>query len=317
MNEATRWRRELAFEIGRAYSASDKVAAAILAGSVSRGWADEHSDIEIDLFYDQPPTDEERRVIIERAGGQVDLDWSSQPSPADYRAALYQTGGHMSQIWPYENDEWSEHYYVSGVNIGISGFLVTTIERYLQETLEQHDPDENKQMRLAAIQHGVPLVGDEQIRRWQSRVATYPEGLARAVVASSLEVDDGWWDATMLAERDDLLYWHGLLHRTAEKVIRILLGLNRIYLPDVRFKWLDRTIAAMKITPEYFAARFRRLFVLEPLAAAEEMQAIQDEVFDLVGQYMPGLADEVAHARRWSSQRRVVNHRRPTGERPA
>jgi hypothetical protein len=303
----------MAAEIGRVYGASAKVAAVLLGGSVGRGWADDHSDIEIYVFYAQPPTEEERRTMLETAGGRVDIDWSQSPSATELQVALARTNGYLGQIWPYENEEWSEHYYVDGVNIGVSGFLVATMNAYLEATLDRHDPDESKQMLIAAIKDGVPLAGEEQLRQWQRRAAVFPDGLAQAIVQRQLEFDDNWWNATMLAERDDLLFLHGLMQSTVEKLVRILLGLNRIYLPDVRFKWLDRTITTMRITPEYLGARLKQLFALEPVAAVDELQALLDESYDLVAEQMPALATEVAQARRWLSHRRAVHRHRPGG----
>jgi hypothetical protein len=131
------------------------------------------------------------------------------------------------------------------------------------------------------------------------------------MVARNLNLDEGWWNATMLAERDDRLFLHGLLHRMAEKIMRILLGLNRIYLPDVRFKWLDQTIAALALAPPDLAGRLKGVLTMEPLPALAEMQHLLEETFELVARQMPELAAEADYARRWMGHRRVVHHWRP------
>ena len=61
MNEATIKRMALAQRIAPAYAANPKVRAVLLAGSVARGTADHFSDIEIDVFWAEPPSDDERR----------------------------------------------------------------------------------------------------------------------------------------------------------------------------------------------------------------------------------------------------------------
>lgn len=48
----------------------------MLAGSASRGCADRYSDIEMGVFWDGPPSDEERMAHIEPAGGMF---WELDP----------------------------------------------------------------------------------------------------------------------------------------------------------------------------------------------------------------------------------------------
>jgi len=64
-------RRALAQIVAPAYAKNPKVAGVLLAGSVARGIADQFSDIEIDIFWHAPPTDEDRSVPIERPLSQT------------------------------------------------------------------------------------------------------------------------------------------------------------------------------------------------------------------------------------------------------
>lgn len=36
--------------------------------------------------------------------------------------------GGVGQLWPLEDDEWSEHYFADGANIGVSGSSVSTTD---------------------------------------------------------------------------------------------------------------------------------------------------------------------------------------------
>lgn len=50
MNKATKWRLDLAHQVGTVYAVNPKVRVVILAGSAARDIAARHSDIEIDVF---------------------------------------------------------------------------------------------------------------------------------------------------------------------------------------------------------------------------------------------------------------------------
>src|SRR5579872_792117 len=108
MNEASKWRFTLAQHIGEAYAANPKTQVVMVAGSTGRGTADRYSDLEIDVYYSTPPTEEERRATAERSGGRLlDLDEG--------------------------DDEWAEEISIGGFHIGTSTFLVETMQRYLKE----------------------------------------------------------------------------------------------------------------------------------------------------------------------------------------
>lgn len=197
LNEPTRSRYTLAQQLAATYAASPKLAAVALAGSVARGWADHHSDIELDIYWAQPPSDDERVALVQRAGGRIDIFWATPPSEEEYKRIFARTDGKISQLWPFESDKWSEHYYVRGINIGISGFLSTTIERYLNDVLKHYTTDDERQMRMAAIQHAIPLYGADLLQRWQARIVQYPRELAVALIKEQLAPDEAWWASDM------------------------------------------------------------------------------------------------------------------------
>lgn len=125
MNEASAWRTGLACDVATAYAAAPRCAAIALGGSAARGWADRHSDVELFVFWAEPPDVAARIEAVHRAGGAIDVCWGDPPLPTRYEEIVVQTGGCVGQLWPYEGDEWSEHFYVRGVNVGVSGFLCT------------------------------------------------------------------------------------------------------------------------------------------------------------------------------------------------
>ena len=307
MNEATAQRHALAAQVAAHYADSPKVAAVALAGSVARGWADHHSDIELDVYWAEPPTDADRLGMIARAGGQIDIFWAEPPSPDDHQRIFDRTGVKISQLWPWEPDEWSEHYYVRDISIGISGFVVPTIERYMQDVLVQHTTEDEPQIRLAALQAAVPLAGATLLRRWQTRIAEYPRGLAVALVREQLRIDEVWWNVDMWVERNAHLPLIDALYGMQLKILRVLLALNRIYLIDPRFKWADRLIDQMTVHPENVGHRLHEVFRLEPARAVAATSELFLETLGLVEERMPEI--DVAFVRRCYQHRRPVHSR--------
>ena len=137
-------RARLAELIAPAYAANPNVAGVLLAGSVARGTADQYSDIEIDIFWHAPPSEADRMAPIERAGWQL----------------LYT---HVDEY------EWADGFYIEGIKVDTSQFLIATLDRWLDDVVERADLEVEKQIRITAIQHGRPLYGAELIDRWRAR----------------------------------------------------------------------------------------------------------------------------------------------------
>jgi hypothetical protein len=89
-----------------AYGPAPNLAVAAVAGSVGAGLADRWSDLELDCYWREPPSDEDRRRPSRVLG--VDLEG----------------------FWDYdeEEEEWSEVYQLGPLGVTISNFTVTTVE---------------------------------------------------------------------------------------------------------------------------------------------------------------------------------------------
>lgn len=266
MNAATSWRLELAQQIAPLYAQNPKVAAVVVAGSVGRGWADDYSDIELDIFWHEPPTDDERRRPITAVNGRI--------------IAFY----------PYEDDEWSEDYLVGEMQFDISSFLVRTLDRYIDD-VQAGDTAVLKQCRMAGLQHGRGLHGQPQLESWQARITPYPEPLRRAMVAENLNFDalGIWYLRQVLLARQDWLMLSDVLVRLQRRTLAALLGLNGLYLAHPGFKWLFQTIAEMALAPSDLAARLAAVNQGPPDQAIEPMHRLLEETIALAEQALPAI----------------------------
>lgn len=164
MNEASRWRLEMARGFSRAYEGIDEGRAVLLAGSVARGIADRYSDVEMMVFWDGAPTDEARRAAVERGGGVL--------------VTLY--------AYDAENGEWSDDIHMRGVEFQVSHRRVELTETWLADVVERADTSLTKQDLISIIQYALPLKGADLIETWRTRVADYPDALQAAMVKEHL-----------------------------------------------------------------------------------------------------------------------------------
>jgi predicted nucleotidyltransferase len=141
MNEASVERLALAQQLAPYYCENPKVAAVLVEGSIARGYADLFSDIDLAVFWEAAPTEQERRDISKKAGGR------------------------QVQLFPYNEDEagWSETYDVGGVAIDVRHMGVEASRYILADVLERTDPSLSKQQHIAALLSGLPLADSSAV----------------------------------------------------------------------------------------------------------------------------------------------------------
>lgn len=279
MNLATEWRVDFARHMARIYSENPKVQAVVISGSVSRGQADAYSDIELDVFWREPPTEAERLRPIEQVDGRIIV------------------------LEPYCDEEWSEDYLVNGVQMDLSNFLGATMDRYIEEVLAG-DTAVLKHLRLAAMQPAIPLYGYEQVQNWQAQIQ-YPDALAHKVVAQNLRFDalGSWYLRSVLLARGDLLMLHELFCQMQQRILGALCGLNRIFVHHPSYKWQDDLIAQMFLKPASLSERLKQVFLVNPTEGIAVLHKLLEETIALVAANMPEL--DVRHsyeAIRWQRQ---------------
>lgn len=263
-NPHTAARLALARRIGAAYAQNSKAAVVMASGSTGRGTADEHSDLELDVYWREPPTAGDRRAAVEAGGAEV------------------------VEIWPYEDDEWAEEMRVGDFKIGTSTFLVSTVERYLGQVCVASDPAPLAQMRLYEVLHAQLLFGDAGlVESWRERAAAYPPPLAHAMLRQNLTFDGFGYDEDVLAARDDVIALYATLSGVARRVMGALLAVNGIYLPNPGFKHVDEWIAEMARTPPDLLPRLKSAFRLPPAEGVAALHSVIADVFDLVDRHVP------------------------------
>ena len=275
MNEASRWRSALAQQIAPHYHANPKVRAVALAGSVALGYADRSSDIDLSVFWAEPPTGKERRDIIKRAG----------------------KGGRSRFPFHGNAGGWSEEFEVGGVAIDVRHMTVETTERTLADVLKRADPSLAKQQHLATLLSALLLSGSSVLTRWQQQALVYPHELGVAMVRTHLKFPPRW-EQERLAERNEWLLLYDSLCLVEKHLLLVLLGLNRLYYPG--FRRVDRLMEQMPIAPLHLVSRFKQVFDIVSIDARASVYQLHDlieETFRLVEMHLREVDTAQARAR--------------------
>ena len=157
------------------------------------------------------------------------------------------------------------------------------------------------------MRSALPLVNPPLITRWQRQAAAYPHALAVAMVRTHLRFRSAW-EQERLAERHDMLVLYDSLCSAQKQLLLVLLGLNRLYYPG--WRWLDRLMDEMQVTPPNLSPRLKQLFAIvsiDPLAAVYQLHDLIEETFGLVDTHL-GEVDTHAACERFREERRAWEH---------
>jgi predicted nucleotidyltransferase len=199
----------------------------VLTGSVSRGQADEVSDIEM-LIVTSEPLELEDCYGLARSAGLEGLDtWGAQNGPAR-RVSGYREGEPLELIW------WSREYAEAQIDALLGGSVSSTAD---------------------ALVHGVPLRTSGLLAAWQERLHEYPQELAAAQIEEAALPWGGFTPAGVLTivrpgERLSLMEW---MFDGAIRVLTIVFALNRVWQPTT--KRLAARVAPLATKPDRLAER--------------------------------------------------------------
>jgi hypothetical protein len=246
----------------------------VLTGSVSRGVADDISDIEM-LIVTQGELDLEDCFALAAACGITDLGtWGQQGVPTK-RVSGYRDGAPIELIW------WSRAHAAAAIDAIFAGDLSATAD---------------------AMANGVALRTSGLLAQWQERLRNYPDELARARIEDAALKWGGFHATGLLTlmrpgERLALLEW---MVDDAARIVRIVFTLNRVWQPTLK-RVADRA-ATLTHKPERFAERIEEaLTEPDPHRALLTMLELQLEALALAPD-----GPNVDRARKWLSEGREI-----------
>lgn len=265
-NERSRQLQDLAQRVADALP-PEVAEEVVLTGSVSRGVADEVSDIEM-LIVTPEPLELADCFEHARAAGLEELDtWGDQSTPARRVSGFFE-GVPLELIW------WSRDHAESSIDSFFGG-----------DTSSAAD----------AIAHGVALRTSGLLAQWQARLSDYPEELARARIENAALTWGGFTPAGLLtlARPGEQLARTERMLDDASRVLGIVYALNRVWQPT--HKRLAARVASLAVKPARLAERIEAaLSESDPRRALLVMTELQAETVALAPD-----GPNVNRARRW------------------
>ena len=244
--------RSIAQDVADALPAT--VEEVVLTGSVSRGVADDVSDIEmLVVTHDEP--DLEECFSLAASAGLSDLGtWGQQGVPTK-RVSGNRDGAALELVW------WSHAHAESAVDAIFEGDTSTTAD---------------------ALAHGVALRTSGLLELWQERLRDYPEELARVHIEDSALTWGGFAAAGLLTivRPGERLAQLERMVDDATRVLRIVFALNRVWQPTT--KRLKDRVADLPRKPDRLAERIEEaLTEPDPRRAVLVMTEVQAETVAL------------------------------------
>jgi predicted nucleotidyltransferase len=239
----------------------------VITGSVSRGVADEASDIEM-LVVTSEALELEECFEHARAAGLEQLDtWGPQGTDTK-RVFGYREGVPIELVW------WSREF----AEASVAGILAG-------------EPSGSGD----ALAHGVAIRSAGLLEDWQRRLKDYPNELAAARIEDAAltwggYAPEGWLTVIRPGERVALVE---LIYDDAMRVLRIVYAINRVWPPTT--KRLAARLDELPVKPERLADRIEEaLTETDPKRAALAMKELQLETAELAPS-----GPNIDRARRW------------------
>jgi len=214
----------------------------VVTGSVSRGVADDVSDIEMLVVTEEQLSLEEAFELARRAGLEEPDSWGDPATPTR-RVFGYLDGQPVETIW--WSRELAEESFASGGS-------------------------------AEALASGVALRTGGLLATWQERLGDYPDELAAERIEKAAERWGGFAPAGLLtiARPDCSLARMEWLVESAQRVLAIVFALNRIHQPTA--KRLAARVEALAVKPARLAERIdEALAELDPRTALRLMTELQ------------------------------------------
>src|SRR5262245_29329143 len=165
------------------------------------------------------------------------------------------------------------------------------------------EPRSTQHRALEGVLAGKALRGEDLIGRWQQRAARFPDGLARAMVEAYLRFFPLWRFPHTISTRDADLWVRQVVVESAQNVLGVLAGLNRVYYTPVQLKRTHQLVDRLRLAPPNLGARLDDLLAADLVAASEELERLVGETVGLVERHLPEVDTSVVRRQLGARQR--------------
>lgn len=275
MNEASRWRVDLAQQLSVHYSAHPEVKMVCLGGSASKGISDAYSDLDIIVYWNE-----------------LDEDWiRAEP----LKAAI---GLERSGLMSMAPGTFIESYHLDGLKIDFGHATMDSWEQWTAPILEEFNADPDLIDMVGGFLESIPFYGEELCNEWKDRLRDYPDELAKDVIKRNIGFYVRGYLLHQCLERGDFLAYQDGMCTMLKRLLTIVAALNRRHYSASEPRWVEYELDRMSIRPEKLTCENIRWALENPGEESEAMlYELMDEILSLISNQFPELEEKVANRR--------------------
>src|SRR5690606_26316645 len=221
------------------------------------------SDLELIAYWDRQPGTEEKRVIAAELGA--------------VRRYPKIDHGHESAL------------EIKGFPVDLWHKSVSEEEGILDRVLVESSTDLGANNIIDTVRTGLPLYGEELVRKWQERTDQYPDELARRFLDEYLP-HFHLRQLHFAARRNNPAAFYNIMSNIQSSLFIVLLALNGSYFPT--YKWMFKRLHELPVKPENLEWRLREMYRESPTEAAGRLREVLDETLQLAEAQYPDLDTE-------------------------
>jgi predicted nucleotidyltransferase len=246
----------------------------VLTGSVSRGMADEFSDIEMLVVSADLPAYDDAAAAAEAAGlDRVDT-WVRRDAPARHLGGTFE-GQAVELVW------WSRAFADERVRAILACEVL-----------------DGRILTADALAHGVAMRTEGALADWQERLARYPPPLTAALVQEAALMWRGYQPNGVLtiARPGERVALAERLVDDIRRIVRIVFALNRVWEPTL--KRLATRVEPLPLKPQLLPER------AEATLAERDARSALQTIYELAAETLALVPDgiEITPSRAWVAE---------------
>lgn len=247
-----------AIEILNQLSIDENINTIFIAGSVGRKIADEYSDLELFIVWDNNTTQDSRSGILHKLDHKVLVDEIDE-----------------------DDGEWIKTILVNDLKIDIYHWEERFIDKLYRDVFEDLKLEVYKQLATSSILDGKSIYGDEYLTQIKQKFGSYPGEMAIKSI-KEYSFFESWSLRYALLERNDYIALLNLVNETVLQILRLLFALNKVYLRSHNFKWIEYQLNLIDTKPIDLEKRLK--FITENInrEGVEELDKLVKESLELV-----------------------------------
>jgi predicted nucleotidyltransferase len=265
MNAETELRLASARRLGEVWAAQPGVIAVMLFGSVAEGDCDSASDVDMGVYWSEPPSREVLELVKSQYGSGERFFYFGEP----------EEGGCV------------ESYRIGGIRHDFAHSTIELWQAHTDDVLDKLNLDSPWQKGLHGTLHGIVLSGAEVIEPLRARLTPYPEPLRLAMLKKHCSFRPLNVLESYARARGDYLFYYELLTKLISDLLFTLCAVNGVY-HAMEFKRLERFVAReFSHAPDQLAARLNAQLCGNPVEGRADLPLLVEETLDIVAAQCP------------------------------